>query len=158
MHSFIAVIVTLMIALALALLPMPEWAMWYRPAWVLLVLIYWAISMPYQVSIGTAWLMGLIVDLLTGTLLGEHALAYTTVIYFVGRMHLRLRMFPLLQQGMSILFFVLLYQFILFCIQGFIGDLPSSHLYWLSSLTSVLLWPWLFVLMRDCRKWFKIAL
>ena len=84
-------------------------------------------------------------------------LRYTIVIYFVSRMHIRLRMYPLLQQGISILFFVLLYQFILYCIQGFIGQLPASHLYWLSSVTSMLLWPWLFVVMRDCRRWFKVA-
>ena len=106
---------------------------------------------------GVAWLMGLIIDLLNGTLIGEHALAFTLVIYFVSRMHMRLRMYPMLQQSISVFIFVLFYQFILYCVQGFIGVLPSSHLYWLSSVTSMLLWPWLFILMRDCRRWFKVA-
>lgn len=131
--------------------------MWLRPAWVLLVLIYWSMMTPYRVSVGVAWLMGLVVDLLNGSLLGEHALAFTIVIYFVTRMHIRIRMYPLLQQGLSVLIFVLFYQFIIYCIQGFVGELPGSHLYWLSSVTSMLLWPWLFVLMRDYRRWFKIA-
>lgn len=157
MHSFVAILTTLLMALILALLPMPDWTIWLRPAWVLMILIYWAMMTPYQVSVGVAWLVGLLVDLLNGTLLGEHALAYTIVIYFVSKMYIRLRMYPLLQQGMSILVFVLMYQFVLYCIQGFIGELPSSHLYWLSSVTSMLLWPWLFVLMRDLRRWFKVA-
>ncbi len=157
MHSFLAIITTLLIAIFLALLPMPDWTIWLRPAWVLMILIYWAMMTPSQVGVGVAWLVGLVMDLLNGTLLGEHALAYTIVIYFVSKMHIRLRMFPLLQQGMSILIFILLYQFILYCIQGFIGELPSSHLYWLSSVTSMLLWPWLFVLMRDMRRRFKVA-
>lgn len=157
MYNWIVIISTILVALILALLPMPNWTVWLRPAWVLMVLIYWAMTMPYHVNIGFAWLVGILVDLLNGTLLGEHALAFTIVVYFVSRMHIRLRMYPLLQQGMTILLFMLLYQFILFCIQGFIGELPDSHLYWLSSLTSTLLWPWLFVLMRDCRRWFKIA-
>lgn len=157
MHSFFAITTTLLIALILALVPMPDWTIWLRPAWVLMVLIYWAMMAPYQISVGTAWFMGLIVDLLNGTLLGEHALAYTIVVYFVSKMHIRLRMYPLLQQGMSIFGFVLMYQFIIYCIQGFIGQLPGSHLYWLSSVTSMLLWPWLFVVMRDCRRWFKVA-
>lgn len=148
---------TLVVALILALLPMPDWTIWLRPAWVLLVLIYWAMTLPYRVSVGIAWMMGIFVDLLNGTLLGEHALAYTIVIYLVTRMHHQLSMYPLLQQGFSILLFVLLYQFILYCIQGFIGQLPPSNLYWLSSMTSVLLWPWLFVVMRDCRRWFRVA-
>lgn len=157
MHNRIAIFITLFIALILALLPMPDWTIWLRPAWVLMVLIYWTMTVPYQLNIGIAWIMGLIVDLLNGTLLGEHALAFTIVIYFVTRMHMRLRMYHLLQQSISVLIFVLLYQFILYCIQGFIGELPNSHLFWLSSITSMLLWPWLFILMRDFRKWFKIA-
>ena len=157
MRSWFVVFITLVAALILMLLPMPEWILWWRPAWVLLVLIYWAMTMPYRVNVGMAWFTGLVLDLLNGTLLGEHALAFAVVIYFVSRMHIRLMMYPMLQQGISVLFFVLLYQFILYCIQGFIGDLPSSHLYWMSSVTSMLLWPWLYVLLRDCRRWFKIG-
>jgi len=157
MHSLMTILITLIIAIFLALLPMPDWTIWLRPAWVLMILIYWAMMAPSQVSVGVAWLIGLVIDLLNGTLLGEHALAFTIVVYFVTKMHIRLRMYPLLQQGISILIFVLLYQFILYCIQGFIGELPGSHLYWLSSVTSMLLWPWLFVLMRDLRRRFKVA-
>lgn len=157
MYDWFGIFITFVIALVLTLLPMPDWTMWLRPAWVLMVLIYWAMMMPYRVSVGVAFIVGLLVDLLNGTLLGEHALAFTIVIYFVNRLHIRLRIYPLLQQGLSILFFVLLYQFILFCIQGFVGELPDSNLYWLSSITTTLLWPWLFVLMRDCHRWFKIA-
>lgn len=157
MHSWFAIFITVMMALVLTFLPMPEWTIWLRPAWVLLVLIYWSITMPHRVGVGVAFGIGLLVDLLHGTLLGEHALAFVVVIYFVSRMYIRIRMYPLLQQGLSILVFVLLYQFILYCIQGFIGELPDSHLYWLSSITSMLLWPWLFILMRDCRRWFNVA-
>ena len=157
MHNWFIIIITLVTALILTILPIPLWAIWFRPAWVLLVLIYWVMTAPYQVNIGTAWLMGLIMDILNGTLLGEHALAFTVVIYLVYKMHIRLRMYPLLQQGLSIFVFVMLYQFILYCIQGFIGSLPNSHMYWLSSISSMLLWPWLFVLLRDFRRWLKVA-
>lgn len=157
MHSGFAIFISLVLALVLAMLPMPDWTIWLRPAWVLMTLIYWAMNVPYRVNVGTAFMMGIIVDLLNGTILGEHALAFTIVIYFVNRMHIRLRMYPLLQQGISIFLFVLLYQFVIFCVQGFLGSLPNSPLYWLSSLTSVLLWPWFFVLMRDFRRWFKVA-
>src|SRR5579862_1927511 len=143
MHSWFVIFTTLIVAVVLTLLPMPDWTIWLRPAWVLMVLIYWAMTMPYRVSVGVAWMMGLVMDLLTGTVLGEHALAFTIVIYFVTRMQLRLSMYPLIQQGFSVLFFVLMYQFILYCIQGFVGDLPASHLFWMSSLTSMLLWPWM---------------
>lgn len=157
MHSAFVITLTLVVGLILALMPMPDWTVWLRPAWILLILIYWAIYLPSQVNVGVAWLTGLLIDLLTGTLLGEHALAFTLIIYLVTRMHIRMRMYPLLQQGFIIFFFCSLYQFILYCIQGFIGQLPGSHLYWLSPIVSTLLWPWLFVLMRDCRRWFKLG-
>lgn len=157
MHKRTLIFFTLCLSLILMLLPMPEWATWMRPAWVLMVLIYWAMSLPFILSVGTAWLIGLVVDLLNGTLLGEHALAYTIIIYFVGRMHIRLRMFPMIQQSLFVFALILLYQFIIYCTQGFIGELPRSHLYWLSSVSSMLLWPWLVILMRDVRRWFKVA-
>lgn len=157
MQSRATIVITLMIALILTLLPMPGWTIWLRPTWVLMILIYWAMMTPAHVSVGMAWLMGLLVDLLNGTLLGEHAVAYTVVIYLVSRMYIRMRLSPMLQQGISIMVLVLLYQFVVYCIQGFIGQLPVSQLYWLSSVTSMLLWPWLVVLMRDYGRWFNVA-
>ena len=105
MQPKLIIFITLILACLLALLPMPGWTIWLKPAWVLLILIYWSMTTPYQVGIGTAWMMGIIVDLLNGTLLGEHALAYTLVIYLVSRMHMQLCMYPMLQQGLSIFIF-----------------------------------------------------
>lgn len=154
MHSWTVIVLSLIVAMMLSLLPMPEWALWAKPAWVLMVLIYWSMSLPHRVGVFTAWMAGLVVDLINGSLLGSHALAYTIVIYLVTRMYSRLNMYPLLQQGFWVLFFVFIYQFVLYCIQGFIGNLPASPLYWLASLTTMLLWPWLFVSMRDCQRRF----
>jgi rod shape-determining protein MreD len=148
-HSHWSIIpITFLIAFILTLLPMPEWAIWLKPAWILMVLIFWAMTEPERVNVGVAWLLGIFLDVLQGTLLGEHALALTVVIYLVIRMHRRLRMFPLLQQSISVFFLVLVYQFILFCIQGFLGELPNSWAYWASSVTSMFLWPWVSSIMR----------
>jgi rod shape-determining protein MreD len=156
-YSLFVISTTFLVALILTLLPMPDWTVWLRPSWVLLVLIYWLTVMPYRVNVGTAWFMGLCLDVLNGTLLGEHALAMTVVGFFAVRIHSRFRMFPLIQQGLFVFVFVLLYQFILYCIQGFLGDLPKTWLYWLSPLTSMVLWPWVFVIMHDCRRRFRVT-
>ena len=148
---------TILVAFLLVLLPMPSWTIWLRPDWVLLVLIYWAMFSPDRVNVGIAWMMGIFLDVLKGTLLGEHALALTIVIYIVSRMSNRLRMYPLLQQGFSIFILVLLYQFILFCIQGFLGQLPITWLYWSSSFMSLLLWPWVFNILRQCQRRFEVV-
>lgn len=132
---------TFLFAFILVLLPMPQWAIWFRPAWVLLVLIYWNITFPYVIGVGIAWFLGLLLDVLGGTLLGEHALAMTIVSYIAIKMHARIQMFPLLQQGLCIFLLVLFYQLIIYCVQGFTNDLPKTLLFWSSSFISMLLWP-----------------
>ncbi|MES2217931.1 MAG: rod shape-determining protein MreD [Pseudomonadota bacterium] len=151
-NFWLPVFLSFLVAVILTLLPMPDWTIWLRPAWVLMVLIYWVITSPHRVNVGVAWIVGILLDVLNGTLLGEHALALTIVTFFVARLHTQLRMYPVLQQGMWIFLFVLLYQFILFCVQGFIGELPKTWLYWSSSLTSMVLWPWVYTIMRDYRR------
>lgn len=151
------ILMTLMLALALSMLPMPGWTVWLRPAWVPMVLIYWSMVVPHRVNVGVAWLVGIILDLMTGTLLGEHALALIIVVYLVSGLHMRLRLYPLIQQAMTVFAFILLYQFIIYLVQGFIGQQPQTHLYWLASLTSMLLWPWLAILLRDYRRWLRLA-
>lgn len=154
-YPWFAIIITFLVAVILTLLPMPAWTVWFRPAWVMLVVTYWAMVAPYQVSVGTAWIVGILLDVLNGTLLGEHALALTIVTYFVVRLHAQLRMYPMLQQGLWIFLFTLFYQLVLYCIQGIIGELPKTWLYWSCSITSMLLWPWIFVILRDYRHRFK---
>lgn len=157
MRNWFVISLSLIFALALAILPMPDWTVWLRPAWVLMVLIYWVMVIPDTVNVGIAWLTGLVMDLVNGSALGEHALAYAVIAYLVYRIHTQLRMYPVIQQGLAVMMFVFIYQFIMFFVQGFVGELPNSHLYWLSSVTSMFLWPWLFVLMGDCQRRFSRA-
>lgn len=144
------------LALMLTILPLPLWAAWARPECVLLVIIYWTIALPNRVSIGIAWLMGLLLDVISGTLLGEHALAMALVAYITISLHRRLRVYPLWQQASFVFALVFLYQLIIFILQGMIGQLPQTFLYWLPSLTSMLFWPWVFIVLRDWRRYYKM--
>lgn len=155
--SWFLILFTFFLAFILTLVPMPDWTVWLRPAWVLLILIYWSMELPYRINVGWAWTMGIILDLLNGSLLGEHALAMTITIYIVVHMQSRLRMFSILQQSLCIFLLVLFYQFILYCVQGFIGDLPRGWLYWSTSVTSMLLWPSIYSIIRDYRRRFTAA-
>lgn len=150
-HNWLVVPATFLVAFILTLLPLPDWTIWLRPAWVLMVLIYWIMATPHRVNVGTAWVMGIFLDVLNGTLLGEHALAMTLAAYIVARMHSRLRMFPLLQQSLCVMLIVFWYQFVIYCVQGFLGQIPSNWLFWASPFTSMLLWPWLFSIIKSCR-------
>ncbi len=155
--SLIIVPCVLIVAFLLTLLPMPGWTVWLRPAWVLMVLIYWTMNLPYRMNVGFAWFIGILLDVLTGTLLGEHAIALSIVIYLVVRWDSRLRMFLMLQQALCVMLLVFLYQFILFCVQGFIGQLPKSPLYWACSFTSMIVWPWIWMMLENMRRRFRVV-
>ncbi len=146
------ILVTFLIALGLDILPLPGWVIWLRPSWTLLVLLYWAMALPNVVGIFYALMIGLLLDLLNGTVLGEHAVALIVVTYIMIKFHQLIRVYPLMQQTIIIFLLFITYQIIIFAIQGFVGQLPHTILYWLSGVISTLLWPWVFVLLRDWRR------
>lgn len=139
-------------ALVLALLPMPEWASAFRPEWVLLVLVYWCMALPNRIGIGACWALGLVLDVLKGTLLGQHALAFALVGWLVVRLHLQIRVFPLWQQTLTIAAFLGIYEFLMFWIDGISGHAVAPEDRWAPVITSALLWPWVFVILRDLRR------
>ena len=70
-------------ALALTALPLPSVVAPYRPEWVPLILIFWSLLAPERFSLLTAFWMGLLLDTLSGALLGQHALALVVVVAIV---------------------------------------------------------------------------
>lgn len=143
---------SLLVALVLMLLPMPDWASAFRPEWVLLVLAYWCMALPDRVSIGTCWTIGLVLDVLKGTLLGQHALALSLVGWLVSRLHLQIRVFPLWQQTLTITAFIGIYEFLMFWIDGISSAAVAPEDRWAPVITSALLWPWVFIVLRDLRR------
>ena len=68
-------IASLLVALMLEVLPLPEILDSWRPPFLTLVLIYWCMMWPNKIGIITAFFSGLALDVLCGSLLGENALA-----------------------------------------------------------------------------------
>jgi len=148
--------VSFLAALLLELIPLPEWARFLRPQWSVLVLIYWSIAVPQRVGVGYAWLVGLIQDVLTGTLLGQHALGMIFVAFIANRLHKRIRVFPLWQQSMLVLLMLLVDQLLQFWTLGVIGQSPKGLSYWVPAFAGMLLWPWMFIVLRDIRRRFHV--
>lgn len=144
----VTIVLSFIAALLLTIMPLPDWLQMYRPQWLPLVLIYWVIAIPQRIALFTAWLLGLVVDSLSGTLLGEHALALTVIAYLANHFHRQIRMFPLLQQSVVIFILIIIYQTLLLWIQGVIGQLDHNYWFWVSAFVSVLFWPWIFMLLK----------
>ena len=112
--GFFRIIISLILAMCLRIAPWPGDMAAFNPDWVLLFLIYWALAQPEHVGIFHAWVFGILVDVLTGRLLGQYALAYSIIVYICLKLHKRLRQFPFFQQGLFVFFCLLLSQLLLF--------------------------------------------
>jgi len=156
-HGGKAIFASLVIAMFLVILPLPEWLRPFRPEWVTLVIIYWCMALPNRINIGMAWIAGLFVDVLTGTLMGQHALAMAVVAFVTVKLHKQIRVYPLWQQSLSVFTMVALGQLLVVWIKGVIGESPESWLYWAPSITSAIIWPWVFVILRNLRRRYKVT-
>lgn len=152
------VIPTMLFALMLVLLPLPEWAHAFRPDWVTLFMIYWVMAMPEHVGMVMAWIFGLLLDVAQGTILGQHAMGLVLVIWVVQLTYLRLRVASLLQQALVIFFLLLAKLLLTLWVSGLIGQAPENIvLYLLPAITGALIWPWLFIVLRDIRRRYTLT-
>ncbi len=144
-------IITLVVGLMLSIMPLPGWFEAFRPDWLALIMIFWAIQLPRTWGVGTAWLVGIILDVSYGSLLGQHALALCFIVFVTVRFHLLMRVFPLSQLTATIFALLALYQFILFWVNGVAGVTAPSVTYWGPVLSGTVLWPLFFMFMSGVR-------
>ncbi len=127
-------------ALALAVLPLPPVLDAFWPPWVTMALVYWGMMWPRLCGILTAFVMGLALDLLGGNLLGQHALSLSVVSYLTLRFHLRIRIFPLWQLTMTAFMLLAIDVFLVFWADGIAG-LPTGGIgRWTQVLAGGLAW------------------
>jgi len=145
------IVLTIVVAMCLRIMPLPEPLALYNPDWVLLVLIYWSLAVPERVGIFYAWSSGLLTDVLTGRMLGHYALAYSLVIYICLKLHKRLRQFPLLQQGLFVFSCLLLSQLLLFFVKNLQHPAQLQGTFWLPVLSGTVCWPLVHTALRFVR-------
>lgn len=139
--GFLRILLTSAIALLLTIVPLPQLLNFGRPDWLLLLVIYWSLNAPMLAGVTYAWICGLILDALIGTLIGQHALAFVIVAATAQHFQLRIRVFPVLHQAFVVLMLASLYHFLLFWIDGIVGTAVASWVRWLPALVGTLLWP-----------------
>ena len=148
---------TFAVALLLSIMPGPDWIDPFRPDWVGIVLIYWCLALPNRVNVGIGWIVGFILDVLYGSLLGEQALAKSLVAFLTVKLHLQIRMFPRWQQAVTVFVLIGLSHLLVLWIKTATGYKFESWTYWIPSIVSMLIWPWLFVILREIRRRGKIT-
>lgn len=138
--NFKTVYISLLMALICLLVPWSGFALKARPDFLLLVIIFWLIRAPNLCNVGTAWLAGLIADLVTGGIFGQYALAYTVTAFFAVVYQRRLVLFNHAQQLLYVFILLLISQFTLLILKIMAGAEVWGWSYFLPSLTGILLW------------------
>lgn len=134
---------TMITALTLMVLPMPTAIEDYRPQWVTLILIYWCLVRPAQIGVFSGFALGIAHDVVSGGLLGAHALSLSVVAYLTEELHRRIRAFPLWQQAVAVWLLLLVERLLSLWVLGAIGQPTPALAYWLPTFVGLLLWPWL---------------
>jgi len=132
---------TALFALILTVLPLPVWLDVLRPAFLVLTVLYWSINTPRAGGIGLGFVCGLLLDVFQGPVLGEHALALSIVAYIAVREHQRIRSKPAFQQSLLVFAALVVYEFVLFAIDGWTGHPVTSGWRWAHCLTGAIVWP-----------------
>ena len=142
---------SLLVALLLTLLPMPPALQPLRPYWLALVLAYWVMEDPDRVGLGLAFVIGVVADLVVGTLLGEQALRLVVITFILQRFRARLRFFPMSQQALAIGALLLNDRIVALAIRMTLGEPALASLAWFSPLIGMLLWVPVFMLLDGLR-------
>ncbi|RQO63946.1 rod shape-determining protein MreD [Variovorax sp. KBW07] len=92
---------SLIAALLVNMVPIGR-AVW-MPDLLALVIVFWGVHQPARVGIGAAFVFGLCMDVHQSSMLGQHALSYTTLGFFAIMIHRRLLWYPVLSQALQVL-------------------------------------------------------
>lgn len=132
--------VSLLVALLLGLVPMPDVLQPLRPYWLALVLAYWVLEAPDKVGLGVAFLLGLLADLAFGGLLGEQALRLVVLTFILDRFRARLRFFPMSQQALAIGGLLFNDRVVAMAVHLVLGEVQLPWSFWAAPLVGMVLW------------------
>lgn len=144
-------------ALLLMLINVPEWLRWSRPEWVTIVLIYWVIMLPHRVGVLIAATSGLLLDVLEGTVLGEHAFAMVIVSYAAFLLYQRLRMFAVWQQAFIVFVLVGIQQLACHWVENVSGSPEQNLLFLLPALMSAVFWPLVTIVLGAMQRMYAVS-
>ncbi|MBV1906779.1 MAG: rod shape-determining protein MreD [Pseudomonadales bacterium] len=152
----ITIMLSLFVAMILAVFHLPEWSpdwlAWFRPSWVVLVMLYWVMELPHRVGMVRAWLLGLCLDVLLGEPMGVNAFCLAALTFVTWSIYERLRMYAVVQQAVFVFGAVLCIELLkmLLWMQFLNADFHMTFL-WVA-MASALVWPLVYLVLRRSSK------
>ncbi|WP_410499417.1 rod shape-determining protein MreD [Chitinibacter sp. S2-10] len=129
------------IALLINLLPWQITTVNFAPDFVAMLIVYWTLNQPRRFGIAWAFWLGLMMDVADGSVLGQHALAYTIIAYFTLSRQRQIAVFPFWQQALLAWGLLMLSQAIMLIVRMALGASFIGWSYFAGSLLAAFLWP-----------------
>ena len=137
----------------LTLMPLPEALIWWRPEWLLILLVFWVLNQPSIVGIWTAFILGLLLDLMMNTRFGVYPVSMVTVAWLARFAARRMRNLSLLNTSGVVAVLVALALAMRAGLELLLpGSRPLTADYWLPVISSALCWP---LVMAALQRWGK---
>ena len=136
---------SLIAALLLNMLPLGRVP--WMPDFLALVLVFWNVHQPLRVGIGVAFMFGLAMDVHQTSLLGQHALSYTSLSFLAAMIHRRLLWFTVPSQAVLLLPLFALAHAVELVIRLIGGGIFPGWILLVAPAAEALLWPLVSILL-----------
>ena len=133
----------ILLSIVLTIIPLPDIINSFRLPWLMMTIIYFSIFNVSLIGILSAWLAGLILDLMLGGLMGENAMILSIISYLSHRFRFQIRVYPIWQIMVVVLLLLSLGELFSLWIQGVSGIMNPSITDWINILVAVIIWPFL---------------
>jgi rod shape-determining protein MreD len=150
MRYYTALIISILFGLTLELVSISNYLEPFRPHFLLMIVLFWLYSTKTQFSIGSAWIVGLLMDIALLYPLGINALAFAITAYITKRNQKWLSKLSITEISAAFAGFYILQIFLSLIINNMIGNTTSFN-FWVfgSVVSSILLWPLVYTLLYE---------
>ena len=131
----------ILLSIILTVMPVPELLDQYRLPWLKMTVIFFSIFNISLIGIISVWFSGLILDIMTGGLMGENALILAVLSYLSYRFRFQIRVYPMWQIMLIVLMLLSLGELISLWINGVSGTMSFNIYDWINVGIAVLVWP-----------------
>lgn len=134
-------LLTITATLMVTIVPLPNSLALYRPDILLVLVLYIQCCMPVYFHLTWVFLLGIYLDVLCATTIGQHSLALIITTWAAAMRSDNFRYFSTLQQMSIVLLFILLHHFITCLIEIFLGLNAYLMPMFGPAFISLLFWP-----------------
>ena len=132
---------TVVLAALLSVIPLPKSIQAFWPDWFNLIVFYWVLVLPLHLGVTFGWLLGLVEDIISFSLLGQHALGKALTGMVAGIFSRKFYLFNVVEK----ILFMFVLQVINIGIVSIVNllalDMPVRLSMWQPAISTALVWP-----------------